>query len=142
MRFEPAISHIHGIPHVHLLEPEKKESIPLKTHSKDYGGSSNEPIGSQDIKIAKACFERLAAFVEKARCDHFKLPFSHVGDGGGGGGVLEEGRGGRGRRGGGGGGGRVDGNTAKSLGKRRKESPEGSPGPELGAIRRSSRTQA
>lgn len=142
MRFEPAISHIHGIPHVHLLEPEKKESIPLKTHSKDYGGSSNEPIGSQDIKIAKACFERLAAFVEKARCDHFKLLFSHVGDGGGGGGGLEGGRGGRGARGGGG---RVDGNTpktAKSLGKRRKESPEGSPGPELGANRRSSRTQA
>jgi hypothetical protein len=92
----PQISHIHGIPHVHLLE--EGFQLSLQEEAKDWAGTSNSANGNRDAKIAKTCFERLADFVESSRKHQFG------GDGVGLGGAGEGERGG-GSSGGGGEGG-------------------------------------
>jgi len=87
----PQVSHIYGIPHVHLLEPEKK--MCLKKLGAYWCGKKNAANGNRDVNIAKACFERLACFLEKERLACFPPP-----GGGGGGGGRGRGAGGAGRR--------------------------------------------
>jgi len=119
--YKPGISHIYGIPHVHLLE----KKISLKDHKKKWDGKNNASIGSQDVKIANACFCRLANFLEKARCDHFGLSFPSKRDGAANGdrgrGRGEGGSGGCGRKGRGGGGRQQEGEGGgASKGSRRR----------------------
>ena len=60
-RYQSAHSHRLGIPLVHLLE----KKADLNSESKIYGGRSNKATGHQDVRIAQACFKKLATFIHQ-----------------------------------------------------------------------------